>query len=263
AEATGLRVGTPVVGGGGDFAACALGAGVVDEGEACLMLGTSGNIVVPTATARFDARLIQSHHVGCDRWLALGGTMCGAASAWFKRVFGGGASWEELEREAADVDVGATGLVVLPYLQGERTPIWNDSARGVFFGLDLTHGRGHLYRAMLEGIALGFRHCASVLEENGVRLSQVVAANGAGRSPLLRQILCDALGVPLGWTPGAGGTLVAGAILAGLGAGVLADARDARSWRGELVRHEPDPHAHGALSAVFARRLALYEGIAS
>jgi sugar (pentulose or hexulose) kinase len=263
AAATGLRQGTPVVGGGGDFAACALGAGAIDEGEACLMLGTSGNILVPTASSGFDVRLIHSHHVGCDRWLALGGTLCGAALTWFKGVFGAGASWEELEREAANIAVGAEGLLVVPYLQGERTPIWNESARGAVFGLDLTHGRGHVYRAMLEGIALGFRHCAVVLEESGVKLTDVVAANGAGRSPLLRQTLCDALGAPLAWTRGAGGTLAGAAILAGLGAGVLADASVARAWRGEPVRHTPDARAHAALAAVFERRLSLYEAIAS
>jgi xylulokinase len=263
AAATGLREGTPVVAGGGDFAASALGAGVVDEGHACLMLGTAGNLLMPTDAPRFDPRLINSHHVGCDRWLALGGTLCGAALEWFRRTFAPGVPWETLEAEARAVEP-AEGLIAIPYLQGERTPVWDESARGCFFGLDLAQGRGHLYRAMLEGIALGFRHCMAVAEEHGVHFAEVVAANGAGRSALLRQTLADALGVPVTWSSEGGGTLTGAAILAGLGAGVLESARVASegAWRPRAtVRHEPDPRAHARLRGVFARRLALYDAV--
>jgi xylulokinase len=263
AAATGLREGTPVVAGGGDFAASALGAGVVDEGQACLMLGTAGNLLVPTREARFDARLINSHHVGCDRWLSLGGTLCGAALEWFRAACAPGVEWSILEAEAAAVTPEAPDLVMLPYLQGERTPLWNESARGVFFGLDLTHRRGHLYRALLEGIALGFRHCLAVTEETGVVLHEVVAANGAGKSALLRQTLADALGVSVVWSAGDGvpATVRGAAILAGLGCGALKDAAaGARAGsRDGLVRHEPDPKAHARLQRLFARRTALYD----
>jgi xylulokinase len=261
--ATGLREGTPVVGGGGDFAASALGAGVVDEGHACLMLGTAGNLLMPMVEPRFDSRLINSHHVGCDRWLGLGGTLCGATLEWFRRAFAPGVPWETLEAEAQAVEP-ADGLIVLPYLQGERTPVWDEGARGCFFGLDLAQGRGHLYRAVLEGIALGFRHCMAVAEEHGVRFAEVVAANGAGRSALLRQTLADALGVPVTWSSQGGGTLAGAAILAGLGVGVVesAGAASAGAWRPRAtVRHEPDPRAHARLRRVFARRLALYDAV--
>ena len=263
AIATGLRQGTPVVAGGGDFAASALGAGVVDEGRACLMLGTSGNVLMPSDAPRFDSRLINSHHVGCDRWLSLGGTLCGAALEWFRRVFAPGTAWETLEAEALAV-APAEGLIALPYLQGERTPVWDESARGCFFGLQLAHERGHLYRALLEGIALGFRHSMAIAEERGVRFAEVVAANGAGRSALLRQTLADALGVPVTWSSQGGGTLAGAAILAGLGAGVLESAPVslAGSWRPRAaVRHEPHPGEHARLSSVFARRLALYDAV--
>jgi xylulokinase len=263
AAATGLREGTAVVAGGGDFAASALGAGVIEEGEACLMLGTAGNLLMPMARPRFDPRLVNSHHVGCERWLALGGTLCGAALEWFRGVCAPGVAWEALEAEAASVDANAIGkLLVLPYFQGERTPIWDENVRGAFVGIDLTHGRGHLYRALLEGVALGFRHCLAIAEEHGATFSEVVAANGAGRSALLRQILADALGVPLTWRDGTGGGTVAGAaLLAGIGAGVLAGPEVARAWqawRGPSVRHEPEPRAHARLCDVFSRRLALY-----
>jgi xylulokinase len=261
AAATGLREGTPVVAGGGDFAASALGVGVVDEGEACLMLGTAGNLLMPMDQPRFDSRLVNSHHVGCDRWLALGGTLCGAALEWFRGACAPGVDWDTLEQEAREVAIGAGGLVVLPYFQGERTPIWDARARGVFFGLDMTHTRAHLYRALIEGIALGFRHCLAVAEELGVRFGEVLAANGAGRSALLRQALSDALGVPVTWIREGGGTVTGAAVLAGLGVGVLQNARVARTWPQEVVRHEPDLRAHARLVDVFARRVSLYAAV--
>lgn len=268
AAATGLREGTPVVAGGGDFAASALGAGVVEEGQACLMLGTAGNLLLPTNEPRFDPRLIHSRHVGCDRWLALGGTLCGGALEWYRSVFAADVAWETLEAEAAAVDLAGSDLLFVPYLQGERTPIWDEGARGVLVGLDLAHGRAHILRALIEGIALGFRHCLSVAEEHGLRLAQVVAANGAGRSALLRQTLADALGMPLVWSGDGGGTLAGAAILAGLGTGVLSSAPSAGGadvWtdggrRGD-VRHEPDPASHARLTRLFARRLALDEAV--
>jgi xylulokinase len=261
AAATGLREGTPVVAGGGDFAASALGVGVVQEGEACLMLGTAGNLLMPMDQPRFDSRLVNSHHVGCDRWLALGGTLCGAALEWFRGACAPGVDWDTLEQEARGVAVGAGGLVVLPYLQGERTPVWDARARGVFFGLDVTHTRAHLYRALIEGIALSFRHCLAVAEEGGVRFGEVLAANGAGRSALLRQALSDALGVPVTWIREGGGTVTGAAVLAGLGVGVLGNARVGRTWPQEILRHEPDPRAHARLVDVFARRVSLYAAV--
>jgi xylulokinase len=283
AARAGLREGTPVVAGGGDFAASALGAGVVEEGEACLMLGTAGNLLLPLAAPRFDARLLNSHHVGCDRWLALSGTLCGAALEWFRGAFAPGVAWDVLEAEASAVRPGSDGVVMLPYLQGERTPIWDEDASGAFFGLTLSHGRGHLVRALFEGVALGFAHGLLVAEEQAVRVrvDRAVAANGAGRSALLRQCLADALGVPVTWSSdGAGGTAAGAAILAGLGAGVLRDVGAAHRWHeARRIRrwgtsptdphgggpadplehlHRPDPSAHERLRETLSRRIALY-----
>jgi xylulokinase len=258
ADEMGLREGTPVVAGGGDFAASALGAGVIDEGEACLMLGTAGNLLMPLSAAAFDTRMINSHHVGADAWLTLGGTLSGAAQEWFRRAVAAGASHEELDAEAARVD--SRGLLFLPYLQGERTPIWDVDARGVFAGLDLSHGRAEMWRALLEGIALSFVHCASIVRERGVALTEVVASNGGGKSALFRQILCDALGARLAYVPRGGGTIAGAALLAGIGAGAL-DATRARAWRGEAIVHEPDAEAHARFEEAFARRLALVDAM--
>ncbi len=261
----GLRAGTPVATGGGDFAAATLGAGVVEEGEACLMLGTAGNLLVPRKTPGLDARLINAHHVGADRWLSLGGTLSGGAQEWLRQALANGTdalpAFDVLEAEAARVPAGSDALLFLPYLQGERTPIWDTDARGAYVGLALGHGRGHLWRALLEGIALGFVDCQEVLEQDGVRLHEVVAANGGGKSALFRQILCDALGVPLVYTPQASGTVAGAAILAGLACDAIASPDDARAWRGASVRHEPDARAHARYRELLGLRRQAYAGL--
>jgi xylulokinase len=259
AASTGLREGTPVVAGGGDFAASALGVGVTSEGQACLMLGTAGNLLMPMREPRFDPRLINSHHVGSDAWLALGGTLCGAALEWFRRACAPGVAWEELEAEASAVEVGAGGVVMLPYLQGERTPVWDEQARGAFFGLELTHGRGHLVRALFEGIALGFADCLAVARDSGTPVHEAIAANGAGRSALLRQTLADAMGIPVTWSNDRGATVWGAAVLAGLGAGAFpGNAVPRVVGDGPTHRHTPDPRAHERLMRVMEQRRALY-----
>jgi xylulokinase len=118
-----------------------------------------------------------------------------------------------------------------------------------------------LWRALLEGIALGFVDCQEVLERDGVTLREIVAANGGGKSALFRQILCDALGVPLKYAPGASGTVAGAAILAGLGTGALASASDARRWRDASVRHEPDARNHERYRALLELRRQAYAGL--
>jgi xylulokinase len=222
------------------------------------MLGTAGNLLLPMKEPRFDARLINSHHVGSEAWLALGGTLCGAALEWFRRACATGVAWEQLEAEAAAIGVGAEGVVMLPYLQGERTPVWDERARGAFFGLDLTHGRGHLVRALFEGIALGFADCLAVARDAGTPVHEAIAANGAGKSALLRQTLADALGIPVTWSQDRGATVWGAAILAGLGVGALAADRIPDTAEAPRHRHVPDPRAHERLMRVMEHRKAFY-----
>jgi xylulokinase len=274
AAATGLPEGVPVVSGGGDFAAATLGAGVTEEGEACLMLGTAGNLLVPRRTPGADPRLINSHHVGVDTWLSLGGTLSGGTQEWLRRALSRATGEDDdtavrpalpgfdvLDAEASRLAPGSEGLLFLPYLQGERTPIWDVTARGAYVGLGLHHARGHLWRALLEGVALSFVDCQAVLEEGGVHLREIVAANGGGKSALFRQILCDALGVPLAYAAAAGGTVAGAAILAGLGSGLLSSADDARAFRGVTLRHEPSPTATRRYRELLALRREAYEGL--
>jgi xylulokinase len=193
--------------------------------------------------------MINSHHVGADRFLSLGGTLCGAVLEWTRKMLGG-AAHEVLEREAKR----AGDLIMLPYLQGERTPIWDASARGVFFGLSLAHERGHLYRAAMEAIAVSFLHIAEV---SGIALREVIAANGAGKSALFRQILADALGAPLTYVA-SGGTVGGAAILAGMGIGV-----QLRGMTSDPVVHSPDEAEHDRYVRMLSRRMDLYERVRS
>jgi xylulokinase len=261
ARETGLSEGTPIAVGGADFAASTLAAGVTEPGEACLMLGTAGNLIMPLAAPDFDTRLINSHHVGCERYLTLGGTLSGALQEWFRSVVAPRATFETLDAEAAAVPAGADGLRLLPYLQGERTPVWDAGARGAFVGLSLVHGRGHLYRAVLEAVAVSFRHCAEIAAEKGLRLTEVIAVNGGARSGLWRQILCDALGVPLHYVPDGGGAPTGGALLAGIAVGLLPGVETARRWRGALVRHAPDATRTAIYDDLLTARRALYPAL--
>lgn len=256
ARETGLPAGTPVVVGGADFAASALAAGVTEPGEACLMLGTAGNLIAPFTEPQFDTRLINAHHVGCDRYLALGATLAGGVLRWFADTWAPGVPLDRLDAEAAAVPPGADGVRVLPSFQGERTPVWDPQARGAISGLSLAHGRGHLWRAALEGVAVSLRHCLEVLQEHGLRIQEVVAVNGGARSPVWRQILCDALGTPLAYAPDSPGAPAGAALLAGLGAGILPDATVARRWRGEVARHRPDPGRTALYGALLGERQA-------
>ena len=216
------------------------------------MIGAAGTLVMPFTDGAFDTRLINGHHVGCDRYLAVGATLAGAVLDWFRDAMAAGASLDALDAEAAAVPAGAGGVTLMPYLQGERTPIWDPSARGAFVGLSLAHGRGHLYRAALEGVAVSFRHCLEVAGEHGLVLREVIAVDGGARSALWRQILCDALGVPLSYLPDSPGAPAGAAMLAALGSGGLADVHAAKTWRGRMLEHRPDP----AGTEVYARQLA-------
>lgn len=211
---TGLPQGIPVICGGGDFACACLGAGVVQRGSAAMMLGTSGNLLVPDPL-KTDSRLLNTIHVTGEN-LSFGAVMAGGAVSWFKTMLGIDKPdlFSLLDDEASQTPPGAEGLVFLPYLMGERTPIWDPYARGVFIGLSTSHTRGHLYRAVLEGVAYAFRQMMEILSDTDAPIKEVIAINGGARSPLWRQIFADILGVPIRWRPTSGGTSLGAAFLA-------------------------------------------------
>ncbi len=223
AAATGLLAGPPVVAGGGDQAAQAVGVGAVRPGVMGLTLGTSGVVFAPTdqpLVAR-EGRAHAFPPAVPGRWHLMGVMLSAAGSLrWYRDTFAPEVAYDSLLAEAADVPPGADGLSFLPYLSGERTPHANPHATGVFFGLTLRHERAHVTRAVLEGVAFGLRDNLRLLREAGVPAPEEMRVSGGGaRSSLWRQILADVLNVPLVSLQTTEGAAYGAALLAGVGAG--------------------------------------------
>jgi xylulokinase len=224
AAATGLRVGTPVVAGSADHVASAFAAGLVREGDLLVKLGGAGDILMTTAEPVVDWRLFLDFHLAPGLYLPNG---CMAASGsfirWFQAQLGGGASLSALDAEAEAAGPGAGGVIALPYMLGEKTPIQDPDARGAFVGLTLATGRGHLFRAVLESIAFGFRHHLDVFAELGQVPRRVRVTNGGARSALWKQVTADVLGLPLETLRSHPGSALGAAFVAGIGVGAFRD----------------------------------------
>jgi len=266
AAATGLAAGTPVVGGGGDQAAQAVGVGAVDEGVVALTLGTSGVVFAACDAPRCEptGRLHAFPHAVPGRWHVMGVMLSAAGSlAWYRDVAAPGTDFGALIAEAASVPPGAEGLIFLPYLSGERTPHADPRARGAFVGLTLRHGRAQLTRAVLEGVACGLRDNLALMGEVGLAAASEVRLSGGGaRSPVWRRILADVLGVDLVAMEAEEGAAFGAALLAGVGAGVWPSAAAACAVavrRGETTR--PDPAAGAVYDTVYQRFRAHYPAL--
>jgi xylulokinase len=227
---TGLPEGVPVICGGGDFAFACLGAGVTEAGSAAMMLGTSGNLLVP-GSSKLDPRLLNTIHV-TGQSLSLGAVLAGGAVNWFTRMLGPNqpGSFKLLDDEATAILPGADGLVFLPYLMGERTPIWDPLARGAFIGLSALHTRAHLYRAVLEGVAYAFRQMLEIISGGDTPIHEIIAIDGGARSALWRQIFADILQVPIRWRPTSGGTSLGAAYLAAQSCHSKSPINDLSGW---------------------------------
>jgi xylulokinase len=197
AGATGLRAGTPVVAGGGDQSANAVGVGVVSPGTVALSLGTSGVVFAATTSPLHDprGRVHAFCHALPDRWHLMSVMLSAAGSLrWFRDTVAPGLPYPELVEPAADVPPGSDGLWFLPYLSGERSPHPDPLARGAFVGLTLAHHQRHLVRAVLEGVAFGLRDGLDLMVAAGMPAPTQVRASGGGlASPTWTQILADVL----------------------------------------------------------------------
>jgi xylulokinase len=276
AEATGLREGTPVVAGGGDQAAGAVGVGAVGEGIVSLALGTSG-VVFATVNRPFyepEGRLHAFCHSVPGRWHLMGVMLAAAGSLrWYRDTVAPGTSYDELLTPVAALAPGSEGLIFLPYLTGERTPHPDPLARGAFVGLTVRHTLPHMTRSILEGVAFGLRDSFELMKGVGLaQIYQVRISGGGARSPIWRQILADVLGTELVTVNTTEGAAFGAALLAGVGAGVWADVDTACATaihvtgsttpQAAAVRqYEPVYQAYGALylalKANFAQLSAL------
>ena len=237
AAATGLRAGTPVVAGGGDQSANGVGVGAVAPGTVALSLGTSGVIFAATDAPLFDAR--GRVHAFCHalpgRWHLMSVMLSAAGSLrWFRDTLAPDEPFDRLVATAASVPAGSEGVAFLPYLSGERSPHPDPLARGAFVGLNLGHGRAHLLRAVLEGVAFGLRDGLDLMLEAGMPAPSQVRASGGGiASPLWRQILADVLETEIATVNTTEGAAYGAALLATEAAGWFPDVEAAV---GALVR---------------------------
>jgi xylulokinase len=216
------------IAGAGDQAAAALGVGIAQPGPVSVVLGTSGVVfaALPAYAHDSEARLHVFCHAVPNMWHAMGVMLSAAGSAsWLRGVLGG--SPAELDTEAERWAPGAEGLLFAPYLAGERTPHPDPDARGAFVGLSARHDRGALWRAMLEGVAFGLRDSLELLRQLGAQPETGRASGGGARSDLWLRIVASALGLPLELTESEEGSAYGAALLAGIRAGVFADAEDA------------------------------------
>jgi xylulokinase len=238
---TGLKQGTPIVGGAGDQAGGAVGSGIVYEGVISDYLGTSGVVFAHSDKPVYDpkGRLHSFCHAVEGSWHLMGVTLSAAGSyKWYYDTFGIGSkissnNGEELsgyallDKKAEKAPPGSRGLIFLPYLFGERTPYADPNARGVFFGISYSHDRSHFARSILEGVAYSQLDCLNLMKDLGIASDKVVLFGGGARSLLWRQIMSDIFDTRIVTLNIEEGPSYGAAILAGVGTGVYPSVRDA------------------------------------
>ena len=266
AAATGLRPGLPVVAGGGDQAANAVGLGIVGPGDMALSLGTSGVVFAATDRPLFERRGIV--HAFCHavpgRWHMMSVMLSAAGSLrWFRDALAADLDFGALVETATGVEAAKDGLFFLPYLTGERSPYPDPFARGAFVGLTLGHDRRHLTRAVIEGVAFGLRDGLDLMLAAGLPAPEMIRASGGGiASPLWRSVLADVLDTEIATVSTTEGAAYGAAVLAAVGVGWYPDVEAATT---ALVRVTPVA-APGAGAAAYrdahARFRALYPALA-
>ena len=226
AEATGLAAGTPVVAGGGDQSANAVGVGAVAPNAMALSVGTSGVVFASTDRPLYEpqGRVHAFCHAVPDRWHMMSVMLSAAGSLrWFRDAVAPGVPFSELVESAAAVPAGSDGLYFLPYLSGERSPHPDPQARGAFIGLTLAHDQRNMTRAVLEGVAYGLRDGLELMLAAGTPPATQLRGSGGGLvSPLWRQILADVLRAEIATPSTAEGAAYGAAVLASVGAGWFA-----------------------------------------
>lgn len=237
-ELTGLLEGTLVVAGGLDAACGTLGAGVIHGSETQEQGGQAGGMSICLEEYKADPRLILSYHVVPDCWLLQGGTTGGGGvMKWLEQELGDYEREEgkKLQRNSFDllneianrVAPGSDGVIFLPYMAGERSPIWNSKAKGVYFGLDFSKSKGHFIRAAMEGVAFSLKHNLEVAKMSGADVSILKAVGGAANSKLWTQIKSDITGKEIIVPDSDNASTLGAALLAGVGVGLYKDFEEA------------------------------------
>ena len=259
------REGIAVAAGAGDCAAAALGVGVDRPGPVSITLGTSGVVfaALPAYVADHEARVHAFCHAVPGTWHAMGVMLSAAGSlAWARDTFAPGVEFDVLMREAEAVSAGSEGVLFLPYLSGERTPHADPNARGALVGLGSAHGRGHVFRAVLEGVAYGLADSLDLLRELGVEATVGRVSGGGARSDLWMRICASVTGIPLCRTAADEGSAFGAALLGGVAGGLFANTSEAVAAcvrvRDEV---EPDPGWTAVYADGRGRFRALYPAL--
>lgn len=273
AAETGLAEGTLVVGGAADMIASALGAGIVSAGDVLLKFGGAVDILTATDQVRPDPRLYLDYHLVPGLFMPNGCMSTGGSVLnWFVRTLAGGEAaaaaeagislHQRLDRLAAAKPAGAEGLTILPYFLGEKTPIHDPAARGVFDGLDLSHDIGHLWRALLESYAYAIRHHVEVLKDMGHKAERFVVSDGGSASRVWMQIVADVLEQPVQRLTGHPGSCLGAAWTAAIGAGLTNDWSGVSRFVEFGDRLEPDPTTAATYRKGYDRFRDLYRRLA-
>jgi xylulokinase len=264
ASELGLQAGIPIVAGCADQPAQAIGNGLIVPGKASVTVGSGGQVFVPLDhITQTDSRLHIFNHAVPNRWYILGAILsAGLSLRWLRDVSGlqgNKAAYPILSQEAANVAVGADGLLFLPYLSGERTPLMNPYAKGVFFGLSYHHTRGHLARAVMEGVTFALKQALDISLELGGQVEAVIASGGGAESVVWRQIMADVFGLPLYQSHHTEQAAIGAALVAGVGTGVYANFDEACQPFTQYGRITEPNTAHQAVyQARYEQFLRLY-----
>lgn len=268
AALTGLCPGTPVLVGTGDSGAEAVSTGVFQPGDIMVQLGSSCFFVYLTDRLVPESRLWPGTFIIPGVWSICAGTnTAGTLTKWFRdEIFrdlaaaeaaGGENAYAAMAKAAADIPAGSDGLICLPYFAGERTPINDPFAKGMFFGLDVRHTRAHLYKAALEGIGYTIAQHFDILEENGLPVHKVMVVGGGTKNPVWLQIVADMLGRPVCTAKVTFGAAYGDAIMAALGGGAYESWADLEKVVQPNRIVQPDQAAH----QLYAARKPIFQGL--
>ncbi len=275
ARATGLAAGTPVAAGQVDCNAGWVGGGMTGEGDIQMNLGTCGNFGIVHHDHNFYESMIAFAYTtdSENTYITVPTTTTGGQTLRYLRDNyylaereaerrGGGDTYDIINREAEKIPAGCDGLLVLPFLMGERTPIWDVNARGVVFGLSLNHGRGHLARAMMEAVAFALYDSFQVIKSSGRAVQPPLVLNeGGAKSALWRRIITDVFDLPTVLVERRNGAPYGDALLAGVAVGAFPDFGVAKQWTRYIDRMEPDAARHALYLEYFALYKELYRHV--
>ncbi len=272
AHLTGLKAGTPVIAGCMDTIGASIGTGIIKEGECFVIMGTAARVAGPIKKPVFDRRFMNCTHIVDDCWQYIGAVNgVGSSLRWIRDTFcqmeqgvadlTGNDVYNLITDQAVQSPPGSKGLLFLPYVAGERTPIWNPYARGVFFGVTLGHNRNDFFRSVLEGAAFAIRHVVGLLEtDGGLNVRELHIGGAAASSTTWNQIIADVLGKRVISMTQSHTEVLGAAVLAGVGLGVYPDYASAIKQTvitGKV--YDPVPAAHEVYKRLFPMYIELYQ----